>query len=147
MKSTRGRSSTPVVALIEFGVGEGGRFVGADQKIGRDAARVQRARELVRKAIVAEHAQHRRPADAQRREIVGDVAAAAGSHLGGDDTDPRNAGFARRLGRRRIVSTPAIQANVADHERRVSGEGLQNLRSAERHQAGKSEENSSSPHR
>jgi len=75
------------------------------------------------------------------------VAARAGRHFGRHNPDPGNARLARWLSRRGIVGTSAVQANVAYDESRVSGEGLQNLGGAARHQAGKSEENSSSPHR
>ena len=86
----------------DLGVGEGlhGRACARSRSV--EMPRASRARDkLHAEAIVADRAQHRDAARAQRGQIVGDGAARARRDFGAHHADARDAGFARGLGRRR----------------------------------------------
>ncbi len=78
-------------------------------------------------AIVSHHAQHADATHAQSREIIGDGATGSGGDFGPDHADARDASFAGGIGDGWIVGTPAVQADVADHQRGELREFSQNL--------------------
>src|SRR5262249_45952215 len=72
--------------------------------------------------ILADGAEHRDASRAEGDQIVRDGAAGAGRDLGGNYTDARNTGLARRLGHARVVIAPAVQADIPDHQGVRDGE-------------------------
>src|SRR5205814_3892913 len=98
-----------VLGVEQLRVGECWQIARGNQQVRRNAALLERALQLIAKAVVARGSEDGDAADAERGQVVRDSPAGAGCDFSGNDSDAGNAGLARWFRGGGVIGTPAVE--------------------------------------